>query len=108
MYHDDDQRSDKLCDGSKYIMATSTGAGRVTFSKCSAHHVRTKFQSVDDVNCLVDDDSIPTVPGYELEPLDGVQDWPGYTMGPDEQCQFAFGKAYSADHAQTVSKLNIN
>ena len=106
MFHDDHENSDQICDGTKFIMASSIGPGRVTFSKCSAHHVRKHFQEYDDDgSCFKFDETLQVVPGYELEPLElvDIQNWPGFNFTPDQQCQYSFGKAYTVDYGTSVS-----
>lgn len=105
VHHDGAEKATMKCDSKINIMSPSIGAGKVAFSKCSAHDMRQHFRSLND-DCFIDDKSIEVEPGYELEPLEveEIKNWPGYKFSPDQQCKFAYGNAYIADYAASVSK----
>lgn len=59
MSHDEESN----CDGGSFIMSKSIGPAKVTFSKCSAQHVRNYFQTLNEdcfkvinslINLLID------------------------------------------------------
>ncbi|XP_055632048.1 A disintegrin and metalloproteinase with thrombospondin motifs adt-1 [Toxorhynchites rutilus septentrionalis] len=96
MRHDTSENS---CDPSLYIMSTTLGSGKITWSSCSRDYLNT-FVKTSQASCLFDR-------GHYGQKLDHAAEGilPGERFDADQQCMLKYGKDSIRSQTQNIADI---